>query len=163
MRWKILFVVSCIIGVFFACASTNDLPKRIAINFGADGWPNVWVGRAHYMYIFAGVYIVLLSLFLKLIPYTLRHQPLKAIHFPKKEYWLSPAMREKTVPVATNWFYALGIGLSIFYLLIIHFIVAAHYMRPVGLRNQGFVIASAAMLVFVAWLYFFYRRFNRTP
>ena len=140
----------------------SHLPDPMYTHFSTSGAPNGTGARASYAALIVILLAVLDGMFIA-IAWTLPRIPDSLINMPRKDYWLAPERRAKTMAYLIDnlsWLGAATIGLMVW---LNHDTIAANLSATGRLRTGGWLPMGAYTLYVVVWLVVFLRHFFRPP
>ncbi len=105
------FIVSFVANLVLAIVSTQVLPERVAIHFGAGGAANGWSSTNANALLMAGVDLLLFcSIYFS--PWLIERIPARWISLPNRDYWLTPENKERAVKIMREMMWQFGTTLS---------------------------------------------------
>ena len=158
---KKLFLFLFAANVALALVSWAILPERVAIHFGASGWPDNWASGRVNALAFIGLHLVLwLAIYgsqgLIFI------FPARFVNLPNKDYWLAPANRERTQQILSGLMYRFGVAIFAFFFAIGLLALQANRSDPVRLNLPVFFLCLGLFMLYtVAWVVAFFRCLRR--
>jgi uncharacterized membrane protein len=89
------------------------VPDRVASHFDASGRPNGWSPRGVFFGFYVLTVVITLCIF-EVSPHLLKRVPSSWISLPKREFWLSPERRERTLELIGSQMHMFGIATIMF-------------------------------------------------
>lgn len=162
---KLLLFLSFILGIAYLYLSYETLPEYVAIHFGAGGKADNWSQSGLFLLIGTLIYGFTNLLWFSM-SFILRKFPSGLINIPKKDYWLAPERKDRSVIIFEPWFNIIGILTNLLLLSTFWLVIKANTSdagKPVLDTSLFFPILSVYILAIVIWIIFFNRKFNRIP
>ncbi len=158
---KIWVYITLAVGLVAQIYYFSNLPETVANHFGGGGMPNGWMSNKANLLVSSTAIIINSLLFLS-ISHILKKVPLRYISFPKREYWLAPERRDKSIELMSNWFFFIGLMTNIFLIATFHMVYMANLITPPKL-NEGLFINSLIIyfIIVIIWLILLFKRFNK--
>ncbi len=136
------------------------LPERVASHFDGEGRANGWSSRGTFWGLYGGVVGLLAGIFL-IVPAILRRIPPALINMPRKDYWLAPERRERTLAVfgaQLTWF---GCASLVFLVALMQLVIQANLDRRFHLSpTTTWSMLGIYALYLVIWLVRMVRQFR---
>ncbi len=141
------FIASFVANLVLAIVSTQVLPERVAIHFGAGGAADGWGSTNANALLMAGVNLLLFcSIYLS--PWLLERIPARWISLPNRDYWLTPENKERAVQIMRERMWQFGTALFLFLFFTGLLTISANLSQPVRL-NEGFFLSG--LVVFLVY------------
>ncbi len=141
------FIVSFVANLVLAIVSTQVLPERVAIHFGAGGAANGWSSTNANALLMAGVNLLLFcSIYFS--PWLIEHIPARWISLPNRDYWLTPENKERAVKIMREMMWQFGTALFLFLFFTGLLTISANLSEPVRL-NEGLLLSG--LVVFLVY------------
>ncbi len=141
------FIVSFVANLVLAIVSTQVLPERVAIHFGAGGAANGWSSTNANALLMAGVDLLLFcSIYFS--PWLIERIPARWISLPNRDYWLTPENKERAVKIMREMMWQFGTALFLFLFFTGLLTISANLSEPVRL-NEGLLLSG--LVVFLVY------------
>ena len=138
------------------------LPDVVANHFGNNGLANGWMSNWANLMVSSLTFTINSMVFLS-APYIFKKTPIKFISFPKKEYWLAPERKDKSIISISIWIYFFGLATNVFFIVIFHLVFLANDKKPPGIdENIFFILLITYFVITGTWLIALFRKFNKT-
>lgn len=147
-------VAAAHVGYFY-----SRLPLRVASHFNLAGDANGWMSRTA----FAGSYVVLIALMAVVycgLGWLLRRVPNGAINLPRRDYWLAPERRERTLEDIGRRLAGMGIATVLFLMVVFQLCIRANLdgtfrlpLNAMTLPLAFFITTLALWLGRIVWRY----------
>ncbi len=151
----VIFALLLIGYVLFLCYTFSLLPERMATHFGASGRPNGWMRRSSAV-VLQGVIGLVVPLIIAVVFWAIRFVPVRAINFPRRDFWFAPERRDETCLYLSRqglWLGSLMVGLQA---VVWWQVVEGNRAGAAQLSTSGFwaalAVFGAAMIVWVLGL-----------
>jgi serine/threonine-protein kinase len=138
--------------------TSQQLPARVASHFNAAGVPNGWMPRSAYTWSMVGMTLGMAALLLAAFGIT-RNVPNSMINLPNRDYWLAPERRQQSCDTIFRYGIWLAILVTLLFLAVHLFVVAANAAQPPNLSNAMWLIMGAFFLAVSLWTFFLLRHF----
>ncbi len=154
--FKFTFAVNIILTI----ASYFFLPAKVAMHFGAGGYPNSWCLK--HTYILSSFALdIPLFLLIYFMPLLIFKCPPNLLNLPNKKFWLKQenriSLKEKTNSVMSEF----GTALFIFFFITKLLTLEANRLDPVRLNERVFLSALILFLIYtVYWCVKLFRTFR---
>jgi hypothetical protein len=160
----ILFLATLVICAAYLAWAAGQLPDRVASHFGADGAADQWMSRTGFLVTF-GATVGLSALVFASIAWWMPRMPDRWFNLPRRQAWLAPERRQRTIADITARLLRLGAATNLFFLGLAHTtLVANRSATEVPRLPAGFWVLFGVYMVLVAvWTVRFVRRFGRGP
>jgi uncharacterized membrane protein len=139
--------------------TSQQMPARVASHFNARGVPDGWMPRSSYTLATISMTIGL-AIFLVAAFSITRFAPDAMINLPNRDFWLDPERRQQTCDTIFRYGVWLAILVTVLFLVMHLFVVAANAAQPVNLSNEVWIILAVFLLTFIAWAVLFMRQFR---
>jgi hypothetical protein len=144
------FIVSFVANLILAIVSTQVLPERVAIHFGAGGAANGWGSTNANALLMAGVNLLLFcSIYFS--PWLIERIPARWISLPNRDYWLTPKNKERAVKIMQEMMWQFGTVLFLFLFFTGLLTISANLSQPVRLNEGLFLSGLIAFLVYTGY------------
>ncbi len=144
------FIVSFVANLVLAIVSTQVLPERVAIHFGAGGTANGWGSTNANALLMAGVNLLLFcSIYFS--PWLIERIPARWISLPNRDYWLTPENKERAVEMMREMMWQFGTALFLFLFFTGLLTISANLSRPVRLNEELFLSGLVVFLVYTGY------------
>ena len=141
------FIASFVANLVLAIVSTQVLPERVAIHFGAGGAADGWGSTNANAVLMAGVNLLLFCS-IHFSPWLLERIPARWISLPNRDYWLTPENKERAVQIMRERMWQFGTALFLFLFFTGLLTISANLSQP-GRLNQGlFLFGLVVFLVY---------------
>lgn len=117
MNLRKLFIMSTLVGIAVSVIYYLYSPQRVPIHYNATGAADSWAARELNLALWISIYVFIAILFIN-IPKIIKNTPPKFINLPHKEYWLAPERLEITSGLMAEFYYKMGIGLNVFFMVL---------------------------------------------
>ena len=136
------------------------LPERVAIHFGAGGFPDGWGSNLAATGLNVGVSLLLFGLLTRSAD-LVRRVPVRWINLPNRAYWLAPERREATAAQLHERLQSFGTALFGFLAVAEWLTLEANLSDPVRLDEPLFLGALGSFLVYTLyWTWSLVRAFR---
>ncbi|MGA8278689.1 MAG: hypothetical protein WB784_10905 [Rhodanobacteraceae bacterium] len=161
VRGTFLFVLALACAAIFVFVTSAGLPPLVAAHFDSSGAPNGFMPRSVYVG-FVLALIVGAPLLLVLPLYFASSGSGARLNLPRKDYWLHPERRARTVAYLREQAQVFAI-LVVCFLAYVHWLVVGANMRQLPRLSPDAMLAGLAVLAVavVAWLALLFRHFKR--
>jgi len=157
-RW---IYITLAIGVGAQVYYFSVLPETVANHFGNGGIPNASMSNKVNLLVCSMVIIFNSAVFLS-ISHILKNVPVRYISFPKREYWLAPERRDRSIDAMSNWVSFMGLLTNVFLIAIFHMVYVANQVSPARFDENLFMgLLIIYLLITAIWLVLLYRKFNK--
>ncbi|MGA9422856.1 MAG: DUF1648 domain-containing protein [Rhodanobacteraceae bacterium] len=161
LRGTLLFVLALACAAIFVFVTGAGMPELVAAHFDASGAPDGFMPRSVYLG-FVIAMIVVAPLLLVLPLYLASSGSGARLNLPRKDYWLHPERRARTVAYlrAQAQFFAV---LVVCFLAYVHWLVVGANTRQPPLLSADAMSAGLAVLAVagIIWLALLYGHFKR--
>ena len=140
----------------------SELPERVASHFGSSGAADGWTSRTAFVATYVGL-IGAMGLLYNGLAWGLPRLPVSMINLPRRDYWLSPERRERTLQDLGEQIAEIGTAFVLFLMLVFHLSIRANLDKT--FRLDPAVVGSALIVflaVLVCWLGRLIWRYART-
>lgn len=114
------FVAAAHVGWYY-----GELPSRMASHFGPDGDANGWMSRTAFAVSYVGIVAAMALLYCGLA-WGLPRLPTSMINLPRRDYWLAPERRQRTLEDLGRQLAAIGVATVLFLMLVFHLCLKAN-------------------------------------
>jgi hypothetical protein len=154
------FIASFVANLVLAIVSTQVLPERVAIHFGAGGAANGWGSTTANALLMAGVDLLLFcSIYFS--PWLIERIPARWISLPNRDYWLTPENKERAVEIIREMMWQFGTALFLFLFFTGLLTISANLSQPVRLNEGLFLSGLVIFLVYTGyWMLALLRAFR---
>lgn len=144
-----------------AARAYPTLPATVASHFNAAGVPDGFAPKGGFLGLYAGL-VLFMGISLSAVARRIKSTPNEDLRLPRKDYWLAPERRERTLEKVGAYLFVFGAATNALLLDVFAQVIAV---------NRGFVsrlphplVSLAAYLLFTAaWIAAFIRGFRSPP
>jgi uncharacterized membrane protein len=137
----------------------DRLPERMASHYGASGEPNGFMMRGDFFVFYAGIYGLVITLFLAM-PSVLSRIPRELVNIPHREYWLVDERWPEALDRTGRWMAWFGVAMTVFAAGVLQLVLRSNLMRA-PLENGPMWVLLGGFFAFTGiWLAALYRAFR---
>lgn len=159
----VTFVVLLATFGFMLLGASSALPELVATHFGANGAPNGWVEREHFVTVMT-IMVVVPVVVIQGVGFLIGYLPPSLINLPNRDYWLGSDRRDETIARVRTAMLEFGNATMAFLLFVVWSIIDANKESGGARLGRGFAFGLLAFLAFVTlWTFFLVRPYLKLP
>lgn len=129
-----------------------ELPGRMASHFGPGGDANGWMSRSAFVGGYVGL-IAAMAILYNGLTWVLPRLPASMINLPRRDYWLAPERRQRTLEDLGRQLARIGVAMVLFLMVVFHLCLRANLDGTFRLNPAVMILPLATFLATLAlWL-----------
>jgi uncharacterized membrane protein len=145
------------VGIFYP-----QLPAQVASHFGFNGDADGWMSRTGFAASYVGMVAFIACVFGS-IGWLLQHSPNSIINLPRKDYWLAPERRERTIDAMSGQLAGFGLATTAFLMFVFHACMRANLNGTMRLGPEFGVVFVIYLTAILAFTIRMLMRYSRVP